>query len=77
MRVLWIVVAIFAAIGALVFVAYLSAAETVMQEASAAGIGIAIAAIPYCFVRAISEFRAEGRRSEMDYVRQMRQEDDL
>ena len=58
MKVLWFAVAVSSGIGAVVFLALLAASESAIHGASTAGIGIAIAVIPYCFVRAISELKA-------------------
>ena len=69
MKFLWILVAICSIIGALVFFILLAGAESSIHEATAAGIGIAIAAIPYCLVRAIAEYKAEDRRQALETQR--------
>lgn len=57
----WIATLIGSAVGAITFIVGVSNAESAPQEASAAAIGIALAAIPYCFARAVSEL-FEGRK---------------
>ncbi|MDE9557661.1 hypothetical protein KKJ06_20125 [Xenorhabdus bovienii] len=55
MRILWILVAIFSAIGILSgLIPALTLAESAPQQAAFAAIGIAWAVIPYCLVKAIS-----------------------
>ena len=49
----WIVSATTAVIGILILIGGVTAADSAPQEASAAGIGIGVAAIPYVFARAI------------------------
>ena len=50
-------------LGALVFVVGFLGANGAPQEASAAAAGLALAAIPYCFARALSELSNTGRHS--------------
>ena len=55
---LWIVTAIGSLLGALVVVGGVAAAKGAPQEAAAAAIGLALAVIPYCLARAVSEYGA-------------------
>ena len=54
-KICWIGTAIASMIGFLILVGGVAAADSAPQEASAAGIGIGVAAIPYVFTRALHE----------------------
>ena len=54
-KILWVLSALFAVFGAISFIILSAGANGAPQEAVAAGVGIALAVIPYCFARAISE----------------------
>lgn len=51
----WVVTLVGSSLGALAFIVGVPGAESAPQEASAAAIAIGLAAIPYCFARAVSE----------------------
>jgi hypothetical protein len=52
-KICWVISAITAVVGILFLIAGFAAAESAPQEASAAGLAIGIAAIPYVFARAM------------------------
>ena len=52
---LWVVVACVCAFSGYGFLTLMDEAETAMQEIAIATFAIALAVIPYCFVRAVSE----------------------
>ena len=61
MKAAWIFVIIGSSLGALILLLTFFGGESAPQEAAGAGLAIAMAAIPYCFARALSEIG--GRRS--------------
>lgn len=56
----WGVTMLMSAIGAIVAFTGMAAANGAPQEAAAAAMGLAIAVIPYCFSRAITEMTAKS-----------------
>ena len=63
-KVLWIVVMVAAVIAAFVFVVGLGAAEDSVGIAAFSAMAVAIAAIPYIFARAVSEFGNNSSRED-------------
>jgi hypothetical protein len=57
MKVLWVVVAIASVLGGLTLFLTVGDANGAPQEAAGAAIAVALAVIPYCFARALSELR--------------------
>ena len=58
MKALWILTIVGAVIGGLIAVLGVFAVSSAPQQAAAAAIGVALAAIPYCLARAVSEMGA-------------------
>lgn len=56
----WVLVLIAAILGFLFFLFAFLAAESAIQEAAAAAVGVAIAVIPYIMARAIQELGKGG-----------------
>lgn len=54
-KILWVLTAIGSILGGLVTLIGVTEANGAPQEAAAAAIGIALAVIPYCLARAVSE----------------------
>lgn len=54
-KVLWVGVMFSVGIGVFVLIVGLSAAQTVMQEATSISLGIAFGVLPYVFTRAFAE----------------------
>lgn len=67
-KIMWLVSAVFTVIGALTFIGLSTSANSALQEAVAAGIGLALAVIPYCFARAISELSIKDASSSQTVV---------
>ena len=62
-RFAWIVALVGSALGALTFLLTMSGAESAPQEAAGAGMALALAAVPYCFARALGELTSVRRNS--------------
>lgn len=61
MKAAWILVIIGSVLGTLTLLLTFAASESAPQEAAGAGLAIAMAAIPYCFARALSEMGGRSR----------------
>ena len=56
-KLLWILTIVGSILGAFAAIIGITAATGAPQEASAAAIGVALAVIPYCLARAVSEMK--------------------
>ena len=55
-KILWVITAVGAVLGALTVVGGVMAANGAPQEAAAAAVGVAFAVIPYCLAKSVSEY---------------------
>jgi hypothetical protein len=61
MKAAWILVVITSSIGALMLLLTFAASNGAPQEAAGAALAIGMAAIPYCFARALTEISGKSR----------------
>ena len=64
LKVLWIIAATGSVLGALMAIIGVAGANGAPQEAAATAMGIALAVIPYCLARAVSEMRSANAREQ-------------
>ncbi|MDR2196266.1 MAG: hypothetical protein LBE50_06775 [Gallionellaceae bacterium] len=58
-KILWIITVVGSVLGGLMALIGIFASKSAPQEAAAAAMGLALAVIPYCLARAVSEMKQE------------------